>query len=598
MALESPILIKEGFKTIHLAGNYDFIKTDKMLSVEQMGSIIQQNVFFSKAKFNVVRDKNYYCLSFSVRNITNQLKKIILKIDEPKIDSLQLFIYNGSQLKNCGISSNFDKSKISIGSNLRREYDVFLKPNITYTLFFSINNRTSLLRLRLPINLIEPKYYDSIIFKEKLFEEVYIGTMFFVFVFSVLLLFIFFERLFLSYSLYLLGLIFFYFSMENYVVYFAEQSQIFLFTQLIITSAYGLIFWGYCIFSEQILNTNIYVPKRILKIWGYLKTVFWIYFTIHLLGTVIVGQNLPTIKFALFFIIPTFLIFIFIFIFYSLKHNNKVTYLFLIGFLCLFFNYFLVDLSGEAGFAGDNIVYFFYASHIIELLALTLGLILRFKIVQDEREHFRIEIIQKNQKIIQTELQAQETERSRIAQDLHDEVGNSLAALKNIIAQNFKSSLIAERVSQIAQDVRNISHNLASINFDKTTLSEAFQNLINRHNEAENIAFEYIEMGKYQKLDSDKELALYRIACELLNNIQKHSKAKKVTFQLAYQSDVLTLLVEDDGIGIRSKAKNTDGIGLTNIHARVAYMEAKLTIDDDGKGTVIVIDVPYNKINS
>jgi signal transduction histidine kinase len=228
---------------------------------------------------------------------------------------------------------------------------------------------------------------------------------------------------------------------------------------------------------------------------------------------------------------------------------------------------------------------------LFENSILLMALAYRLYDFQRKKQQLEIEI---DSKIIQ----AQETERQRIAQDLHDEVGNSLAALKNLISQNFKSSVLSDSVSQIAQEVRNISHNLASINFDKTTLSEAFQSLMSRHNEAGNIEFEYIEVGKYQKIDSDKELALYRIACELLNNIQKHSKAKKATFQLAYQPDVLTLLVEDDGIGIRSKGKNTDGIGLTNIHARVAYLDAKLTIDDDGRGTVIVIDIPYNKNNS
>jgi signal transduction histidine kinase len=189
-------------------------------------------------------------------------------------------------------------------------------------------------------------------------------------------------------------------------------------------------------------------------------------------------------------------------------------------------------------------------------------------------------------------LQAQETERNRIAQDLHDEIGNALAALKNLVTQNIKTDNLGERISQIAQGVRDISHNLASIDFDKATLSVAFQNLIHRHNEAQNIAYELIEIGIPQKLSPDKALVIYRIACELLNNIHKHSKAKKATVQLIYESQTLTLMVEDDGIGIQTKGNKNEGIGLNHIQTRVAYLNGKLTIDDDGKGTVIIINIP------
>ncbi len=193
-------------------------------------------------------------------------------------------------------------------------------------------------------------------------------------------------------------------------------------------------------------------------------------------------------------------------------------------------------------------------------------------------------------------IKAQETERNRIAQDLHDEVGNALAALKNLVTQNIKTDNLEDRISQIAQEIRDISHNLASIDFDKTTLSLAFQNLIHRHNEAQNIAYELIEIGIPQKLSPNKALVIYRIACELLNNIHKHSKANKATVQLIYDSQSLTLMVEDDGIGIKTKGNKIEGIGLNHIQTRVAYLNGKLTIDDDGKGTVIIINIPIEKM--
>lgn len=222
-------------------------------------------------------------------------------------------------------------------------------------------------------------------------------------------------------------------------------------------------------------------------------------------------------------------------------------------------------------------------SVLFEVSVLLLGLAYRLYDFQRQKQKLESEIVFQN-------LKAQETERNRIAQDLHDEVGNSLAALKNFVVNT--NPELSNKINKIAQDVRDISHNLASIDFDKTTLSTAFQNLIHRQNEAKTIEYEFIEIGIVQSLSPDKSLVIYRIACELLNNIQKHSKAKKATVQLIYESETLTLMVEDDGVGIERKGNKSEGIGLNHIKTRVAYLNGKLTIDDDGKGTVVVINIP------
>ena len=200
---------------------------------------------------------------------------------------------------------------------------------------------------------------------------------------------------------------------------------------------------------------------------------------------------------------------------------------------------------------------------------------------------------ERNQTKIQI-IQAQETERQRIAQDLHDEVGNSLAALKNYLSQKYQNQELGSKINQIAQEVRNISHNLASIDFETHTLSAAFKNLISRQNEEESIEYELIEVGSPKKIPSEKELFIYRIACELLNNIRKHSQAKKATIQLIYEPKTLTLIVEDDGIGIKSTPFDTKkvGIGLSHLQTRVAFLNGKLSIEDDGKGTIFIIEIP------
>jgi signal transduction histidine kinase len=590
-ANQEPIILQEGFKIIHLGSGYDnYLKSDKALNNKQLESIIRNNEFNQKVKFKTVRDKNYHLINFLIKNVSADTQKIIVRVEDPKIDSIQLLVYDGISIQDFGTSSNFLASQRKIGKNLRREYSLIFEPNKQYSLFFYFNNRTSFIRLRVPINIIEADYYPTYIFKIGLFDKFYLGTLLFIILFTFSLFVIFYEAVYLNYLIYLVGLAVFYFSMENYLVYFSSAESVLKFSRIVISTAYILMIWGYMGFSEKFLNVKEFLSNRLMSVWQFIK--YWAV-AIYLLNAceLYLGLDIMwTINITVFILIPSILIFIWAFVFYNIKHKNKSVYLFLIGYIAVFLNSTVIDIFTELGFFGDNLFVFVCIIHLFELFTLTIGLIYRFKTIQTEKRKLKTIIVEQKQKIFQTELHAQETERQRIAQDLHDEVGNSLAALKNYISQT--NLELGEKINKIAQDVRNISHNLASIDFEKTTLSVAFQNLINRHNEAENIDYELIEVGKLQKLPAERELVIYRIVCELLNNIQKHSKAQKATLQLVYEGQNLTIIVEDDGIGIKTKSTIEEGIGLKHIQTRVAYLNAKLTIDDDGKGTIVVIDVP------
>lgn len=333
------------------------------------------------------------------------------------------------------------------------------------------------------------------------------------------------------------------------------------------------------LFTYKFLEINNKGPKW-LVILGRISVFV---FTIIAICTLVESNLLINFRFIFLYVLyAPILIFS---LFFSLKRKEILGKFYLLAFLPL--NLLMICiLASEARIINTPILLPYISLGILfEIFVLLLGLAYRLYDYQRKKQQLESEMT------FQV-IHSQETERQRIAQDLHDEVGNSLAALKNYISQT--NLELGEKINKIAQDVRNISHNLASIDFNRTTLSVAFQNLINRHNEAENIDYELIEVGVSQKLPPEKELVIYRIVCELLNNIQKHSKAQKATLQLIYEAQNLTIIVEDDGIGIKNKSTISEGIGLKHIQTRVAYLNAQLTIDDDGKGTIVVIDVPIS----
>jgi signal transduction histidine kinase len=190
----------------------------------------------------------------------------------------------------------------------------------------------------------------------------------------------------------------------------------------------------------------------------------------------------------------------------------------------------------------------------------------------------------------------QEDERKRIAQDLHDDVGNSLAAIKNMLSQR-KDPLLAEiekEIDDIIRDIRNISHDLMPVDFQKYALTDIVRQTVKKFRGHPHIQFEYNQTGATVKLHPVAELVIYRIINELITNSIKHSHATHVMIQLIYQDKSLMVMVEDNGTGIKKGADMETGIGLKNIRHRVAYINGSFAIEsDDDRGTLFIIEIPY-----
>lgn len=192
-------------------------------------------------------------------------------------------------------------------------------------------------------------------------------------------------------------------------------------------------------------------------------------------------------------------------------------------------------------------------------------------------------------------IHAQETERQRIAKDLHDDLGGTLSAIKGRIANEKVSQEAINLVERAIDDLRYISRNLSPPELENDGLIKALHNTIGRIQISSNIKFTFITFGEPQRLNQDEKLNVYRIITELINNILKHSKAQKAVIQLIYYQESLNIIVEDDGIGIKSD-KNNWGIGLKNINSRVEFLGAKLNIDSSSVGTTVIIELPL-KVN-
>lgn len=232
----------------------------------------------------------------------------------------------------------------------------------------------------------------------------------------------------------------------------------------------------------------------------------------------------------------------------------------------------------------------------ILIFIVILGVVLVFFIfrtlsINRKATELKLSLANSQNQLVKQVIQAQEIERQRLAKDLHDDLGGTLSAIKGKTASENISQDAIGLIDKAIDDLRNISHNLASPELEKDGLIKTLQNTIDKFQTASDIKFTFITFGEIQRLNQDYKLNIYRIVNELINNIVKHSKAQNAIIQLIYFKDFLQILVEDDGIGIKSN-KNNWGIGLKNINSRVEFLRAKLNIDSSTKGTTITIEVP------
>jgi signal transduction histidine kinase len=201
-------------------------------------------------------------------------------------------------------------------------------------------------------------------------------------------------------------------------------------------------------------------------------------------------------------------------------------------------------------------------------------------------------------------LEAQETERSRIARELHDETGAALTAiLLDLKAIDGAATLpdVRHASEALRQNARSALANVGRLAFslrpaalDELGLAPALKDLSERLEERGGPKVELeIHLPAGMRLPAKLETAIFRITQEALTNVVKHAEAKTVRVTLAHRKRSVTLTVEDDGHGFSQTRGADDGFGLIGIRERVASVNGALDIDSEsGTGTRLAIELP------
>jgi signal transduction histidine kinase len=183
--------------------------------------------------------------------------------------------------------------------------------------------------------------------------------------------------------------------------------------------------------------------------------------------------------------------------------------------------------------------------------------------------------------------ETQETERKRLAEDLHDSVGQVLSAIKlnlhrldRVNDNENPGTLLADTrklTDECIQEIRNIIHNVLPPVLTDFGLIDALQALCTKVEQTTNIKISFSRKLEDERFPSDIELTLYRIAQELFGNAVKHSGASVIHLLLTKESDSLVMSFSDNGVGFNmDNVKH--GFGLKNLQSRAQLINGKIHI--------------------
>jgi signal transduction histidine kinase len=199
----------------------------------------------------------------------------------------------------------------------------------------------------------------------------------------------------------------------------------------------------------------------------------------------------------------------------------------------------------------------------------------------------------------------QESERQRIANELHDSLGQNLLVLKNRILVALQEngggkdlSDMSDLVSQTIEEVRSVSHNLRPHQLDQLGVSKTIRALIKNVAKSSHIAFAFDIDDVDDALQGDEDIGLFRIVQESLNNIVKHSEATEVHVSLKRNPEGLLLIIRDNGKGMGSVPTGErlgEGFGLSGMKERARILGGRISFSSIARGTVIELKIPKEK---
>lgn len=213
--------------------------------------------------------------------------------------------------------------------------------------------------------------------------------------------------------------------------------------------------------------------------------------------------------------------------------------------------------------------------------------------------------LRSERRVLNAIINTEETEKKRFAKDLHDGLGPllstvkmSLSALSPRVTDPVGKEILANTghvVNEALSTIREVANNLSPHVLSNLGVASAISTFAAKVNSTRSVSIEFRTNMEGERFETDKEVVLYRAACELINNGMKHSGASKIEMDLHRHQKIITLQYLDNGRGFDTAQLNSEepqGMGIPNIETRVRSVDGVFVLESSkGNGTSALIRV-------
>lgn len=628
------ININSDFKYIELGKELEYLSTakDELNITNFINNSIGKRSFIPNNGDMLLLNENEYeedlWIRFKVKNTTSVIKELILHINNPLLDNIEYFEVKNNKIVHQNISGDNVPLQNRFIYFRNAVYPVTIDPNSTLEFYFKINLHGR--KVHVPLELFSYNYFIEYISKKEVDLGFFYGILACLSVITLILFFLIKER-----------------------VYFYLASYFFIqtFLQIAISGIAYTTIWpdfpflanrsipflmSFSIFLALLFLVEFFKVNNIGKYTLYIIRVFQAVCIFLMIASFLNDEMYYICVWILYRILPIFYVGFFVLSSHIFVKKFLPARFFFFAFSLSLFSifaiyYYALTKAHNNIFTNELVIF----GEVMKSVLLIVALLDRLRIFKNEKEIAQAQVISQleemyslkenlnkelsekiNQKTHELSLKqnevkkalimGEESERKRIAQELHDGLGSLLSTLRlnaeSIFSKNKNYSenetqayeSIIKLIDIACEELRNISHNMMPVGIEEFGLIKQLVSIIRKINSTETIQFYLHTFNIDDRLDKDLELSIYRICLELINNIIKHSKAKIGIIQFTRTDSQLILIVEDDGIGFDINKKK-EGIGLISIFSRVEAFNGKITIDSNKLGgTTTIIEIPLN----
>jgi signal transduction histidine kinase len=574
------LAVNENLEKVYIQQLSIFNDSTKSRSLAEIAVLYQQHKFRkTKLYAEIAGIGNFdYWFVLQAKNESKQTTDVVFEVHVTRLSSFSVYSLANDSLHFEGICGGintdlYDKPLWSYGHAVKLNF----KANQQKTLFFKTNKLRG--SVKASVLVYSPKAFDKGQRTTNSLLSFMLGIGCIVFITSCMLGF--FQR---NYAYFVFATLTF--------IRICQNLQLFNYSHFLNSIGFGRIS------SSMVLLISLMFQYQFFKLFFKEKNPLWL---IILVGSLFVldaslGNTIQSNRYY-YYLSYTLVLGLSVYYVYEIavkfKTTSKANYLFLLIELGIMASQVLFILNYQVNIANNFFRKYDFDillwGSLIELITFLVYLFRAIILLNADYLKKTIALSEAQKAIIQT----QETERKIIAQDLHDDLGATLSALKGRNKQEGFSEDTQNLLNKAIADLRAISRRLLPADFELLGFIPSIEKYIADINQQQKIKVTFIVFGEIIKLNAEKELNIYRIITELVNNSTKYSNGQNATVQLIYHQDYLFVSIEDDGV-VESKADDNLGIGLKNINSRLDYLNANPIEIGGQRSYSYVFEIPYS----